>query len=290
MSDEQSTSQQPVSSRDISASNQNGWWCKLKKLFGRNAKNREDLLSKLRSAETDEILDREVLHIIEGAIQVSEMQVREIMIPRSLMVCIRANDNPDSFLPDLISSGHSRFPVIGDNKDDVRGILLAKDLLPLILEDAKKKFNFRDVLRSVVFVPESKRLNILLHDFRTNRNHMAIVLDEYGGVSGLITIEDVMEQIVGDIEDEYDVEEDAFVKQLNDCEYLVQALTPVEYFNEKFNSNFSDEKFDTIGGIVVQEFSYLPVKNEKITLNKFEIKIVQADKRRINMLHILCLK
>ncbi len=287
--DHPNPSQQPVSQPSQSAGahqHQKNWLDRLKQVFSNDPKNREELLNQLRDAEHSELLDSEALQIIEGAIQVADMQVREVMIPRSQMVCIRAEETPEQFLPALIESGHSRFPVIGDTKDEVLGVLLAKDLLPLILDKGSRRFAIKDLLRPATVIPESKRLNVLLHDFRTNRNHMAIVIDEYGGVAGLVTIEDVMEQIVGDIEDEYDVEEDSFIKPLNDGEYVVKALTPIEDFNEHFDSEFSEEEFDTIGGIVMQQFGHLPKRNETITIDNFSFQVLNADNRRIRLLRV----
>lgn len=263
------------------------WLERLKQVFSGDPQTRDELLDQLRDTEQhSDLLDGEALRIIEGALQVSEMQVREIMVPRSQMVCIDSEHLPEEFLPDVIEAAHSRFPVIGDNKDEVLGILLAKDLLPLILEDNRKKFAIKDHLRPATVVPESKRLNVLLNDFRTNRNHMAIVIDEYGGVAGLVTIEDVLEQIVGDIEDEYDVEEDSFIKPLGNDEFVVKALTPIEDFNEHFHTDFSDDEFDTIGGIVMQQFGHLPKRNETVMMDKFCFQILNADSRRIRLLRV----
>ena len=191
-------------SEDRSTNGQKSWLDKLVQAFVHEPKNRQELLELLREAHANEVLDIEALSIIEGALQVSDMQVRDIMIPRSQMTTIKATQTPREFLPDVIEAAHSRFPVIGESIDDVLGILLAKDLLPLLLEDNMERFNIKDILRPATFVPESKRLNVLLKEFRATRNHMAVVIDEYGGVSGLVTIEDVLEQIVGDIEDEFD--------------------------------------------------------------------------------------
>ena len=263
------------------------WLERLKQVFSGDPQTRDELLDQLRDAEHSDLLDSEALRIIEGALQVSDMQVREIMIPRSQMVCVNADEKPEEFLPAVIEAAHSRFPVIGDkNKDEVLGILLAKDLLPLILEKNRKRFSIKDHLRPATVVPESKRLNVLLNDFRSNRNHMAIVIDEYGGVAGLVTIEDVLEQIVGDIEDEYDVEEDSFIKQLGKNEYVVKALTPIDDFNDHFKTEFSDDEFDTIGGIVMQQFGHLPKRNETVSINKLCFQILNADNRRIRLLRV----
>ncbi|MGI9277603.1 MAG: HlyC/CorC family transporter [Endozoicomonas sp.] len=262
------------------------WMEKLAGIFSHDPKNRSDLLELLNDAGGRGIIDHEALSIIEGAVQVADMQVREIMIPRSQMVCVDEDQEPRDFLPKVIESAHSRFPVIGDTKDEIIGILLAKDLLPLILQTSK--FNIKDHLRPATFIPESKRLNVLLKEFRTNRNHMAIVIDEFGGVAGLVTIEDVLEQIVGDIEDEHDVEEDSFIKPIEDQEntFIVKALTPIEEFNEHFSSRFSDEEFDTIGGIVMQEFGHMPKRNEFVEVAGFRFDVLNSDGRRIRLLRV----
>ncbi|MGB0360615.1 MAG: HlyC/CorC family transporter [Endozoicomonas sp.] len=263
------------------------WVEKFTGMFSHDPKDRNALLTILRDAGTRGMLDDEALSIIEGAVQVADMQVREIMIPRSQMVCVDEDQNPSEFLPQVIESSHSRFPVIGDTKDEVIGILLAKDLLPLIL-NTTGKFNIKNHLRPATFIPESKRLNVLLREFRTNRNHMAIVIDEFGGVAGLVTIEDVLEQIVGDIEDETDVDEDSFIKPADDLEhsFIVKALTPIEDFNEQFTTKFPDDEFDTIGGIVMQEFGHMPIRNESVEISDFRFDVLNADGRRIRLLRV----
>jgi magnesium and cobalt transporter len=218
--------------------------------------------------------------------QVSDMQERDIMIPRAQMVVIKAESSLEEILPQIIRSAHSRYPVIGDNPDDVLGILLVKDLLPQILRKETDAFDIRDLLRPTVVVPESKRLNVLLREFRQNRNHMAIVIDEYGGVAGLVTIEDVLEEIVGEIEDETDVEEDQFIRRIGDDEYFIKALTPIEDFNEYFETRFSDEEFDTIGGLVIHAFGHMPARNETTRVGNFEFKIINADQRKIHSLRM----
>ena len=276
MSDDHTAEDQPSQS----------WMNKLTSLFHQNPKDRNELLTMLRMAGTKGMLDHEALSIIEGAVQVADMQVREIMIPRSQMVCVEEDQEPRDFLPKVIESAHSRFPVIGDTKDEVIGILLAKDLLPLILQTGK--FNIKNHLRPATFIPESKRLNVLLKEFRTNRNHMAIVIDEFGGVAGLVTIEDVLEQIVGDIEDETDVDEDSYIKALDDSEktFIVKALTPIDDFNEQFDTKFRDDEFDTIGGIVMQEFGHMPKRNESVEISGFRFDVINADGRRIRLLRV----
>jgi len=208
------------------------------------------------------------------------------MVPRSQMTTIKACQSPREFLPAVIEAAHSRYPVIGESIDEVLGILLAKDLLPLVLEADCERFNLKEVLRPATFVPESKRLNVLLREFRANRNHMAIVIDEYGGVSGLVTIEDVLEQIVGDIEDEHDVDDDSFIKPLPSGDFLVKGLTPIEDFNEHFDSGFSDEEFDTVGGLVANAFGHLPKRNEVVELQGLRIRVLNADSRRVHLLRI----
>jgi magnesium and cobalt transporter len=240
----------------------------------------------LREAHANEVLDIEALSIIEGALQVSDMQVRDIMIPRSQMITIRSSQAPREFLPEVIEAAHSRFPVTGESLDDVLGILLAKDLLPLLLEDNTDRFNIKEILRPATCVPESKRLNVLLKEFRATRNHMAIVIDEYGGVSGLVTIEDVLEQIVGDIEDEHDIDEDSQIKPLHSGDFLVKGLTPIEDFNEHFGTEFPDEEFDTVGGLVMNAFGHLPRRNEVVELDGFRVRVLNADSRRVHLLRV----
>lgn len=233
------------------------------------------------------ILDNDAHRIIEGALQVTEMQVRDVMIPRSQMTMVQVNQTPREFLPVIISSAHSRFPVCGENPDEVLGILLAKDLLPYTLEGTLDQFDIRQCLRKATFIPESKRLNVLLNEFRGTRNHMAIVVDEYGGIAGLITIEDVLEQIVGEIEDEHDADDDdGNIKPFDDNGYLVKALTPIEDFNAYFDVGFSDDEFDTIGGIVTQHFGHLPAKDEQVDIDGFSFKVLAADNRRLRLLQV----
>lgn len=275
MSEEGSSSDPPKS-----------WLDRLSQAITGEPHSRNDVLDILRSAEQKELLDSEALSIIEGALTVSEMQAREIMIPRSQVVMVRTDMSPEEFLPLVIESGHSRFPVVGENPDDVLGILLAKDLLPLALKEKNAKFNMRDLLRPCTAIPESKRLNILLQEFRSTRNHLAVVYDEYGGVSGIVTIEDVLEQIVGDIEDEYDLSEEEFIKRHADNSYTVKALTPIEDFNEHFDTSFSEEEFDTIGGIVTQYFGHLPKRDEKVDIDGFKFKVLNSDNRRIRLLQL----
>ena len=273
-------------SEDRSTNGHKSWLDKLVQAFVHEPQSRQELLELLREAHSNDVLDIEALSIIEGALQVSDMQVRDIMIPRSQMTTIKATQSPREFLPGVIEAAHSRYPVIGESIDDVLGILLAKDLLPLLLEDNTDRFNIKDLLRPATCVPESKRLNVLLKEFRSTRNHMAIVIDEYGGVSGLVTIEDVLEQIVGDIEDEHDVDEDSYIKPLPSGDYLVKGLTPIEDFNESFETEFPDEEFDTVGGLVMNAFGHLPKRNEVVELDGFRVRVLNADSRRVHLLRV----
>nr|WP_313403386.1 HlyC/CorC family transporter [Pseudomonas sp.] len=273
-------------SEDRSSNEQKSWFNKLTQAFAHEPRNRQELLEVLREAHQNKLLDSEALAIVEGAIQVADLQVRDIMVPRSQMISIKANQSPREFLPAIIDAAHSRYPVVGESLDDIIGILLAKDLLPLILQGEQPNFNIKDLLRPATFVPESKRLNVLLREFRANHNHMAVVIDEYGGVAGLVTIEDVLEQIVGDIEDEHDVEEDGYIKPLPSGDYLIKALTPIDSFNETFDSQFSDDEYDTVGGLVMNAFGHLPKRNEVTEIGEFRFRVLNADSRRIHLLRL----
>lgn len=242
----------------------------------------------LREAAARELLNSDALNIIYGALQVADMRARDIMIPRSQMASVNVDARLEEFLPFVIEQKHSRFPVIGDDLDDVKGILHAKDILPWTLEDDWDDFDIKDVIRTASVVPESKRLNDLLQEFRSTRNHMAIVIDEYGHVSGVVTIEDVLEQIVGDIEDEHDIDDDSFIKELDERSFTVKGITTIEDFNEYFDTHFDAEQFDTIGGIVAKEFGYLPKREETVVVEGFVFKVLNADSRRIRLLHLTC--
>ena len=259
-----------------------GWLDRLSALLLREPEDREQLVQLLHSAYENNLLDADALSMIEGVMQVSEMQVRDIMIPRSQMDVIDITDPPEKFIPHVIETAHSRFPVSDENKDDVIGILLAKDLLRYY---AGEDFDVRDMLRPAVFIPEAKRLNVLLKEFRSNRNHIAIVVDEYGGVAGMVTIEDVLEQIVGDIEEEYvfDETEDNIIRDING-RYRVKALTEIADFNDALGTDFSDEEFSTIGGLVVSKFGHLPKRSEQITFDGLSFTVVRADSRRLHSL------
>ncbi len=262
------------------------WLERIAGAFSAEPRSRDDIVELLRAAQANEVIDADALSIIEGAMQVGDLQAREIMIPRPQMVVVKANQSLDEMLNTIIRAGHSRYPVIGDSPDEVLGILLAKDLLPQLLQANEESFDVRKRLRPATVVPESKRLNVLLRDFREKRNHMAIVIDEYGGVAGLITIEDVLEQIVGDIEDEFDVDADSFIRKVADNDYIIKALTPIDEFNEVFGARFSDEEFDTIGGIILQQFGHLPSRNETAQLDRYEFKVINADNRQIHLLRM----
>lgn len=265
---------------------QRSWLERLSQALLREPKDREQLVTLLRDAQQRDLLDSQALTMIEGVLQISEMQVRDIMIPRAQMIVIEHDAALEEFLPLVIESAHSRFPVIGENRDEVIGILLAKDLLNYSFQKATPRFQIRDILRPTVFVPESKHLNALLEEFRLNRNHMAIVVDEYGGVAGLITIEDVLEQIVGEIEDEYDIDDETFIKPHNETQFTVKALTPIEDFNEFFNSDLDTTEFDTVGGLVMHAFGHLPKRGETILIGRFRFKVLHADNRRIHLLKV----
>ncbi len=249
--------------------------------------DREALLEDLREATERGLLDADALEMLEGVIAVGDLQVRDIMVPRSQMTVVARDDRATKLLPIVVESGHSRFPVIGEDRDQVIGILLAKDLLRYYAENAPADFDIREVIRPPVFVPESKRLNVLLREFRKNRHHMAIVVDEYGGVAGLVTIEDVIEQIVGDIADEYDVEEDQPIRRDTERHYTVRALTRIAEFNDYFGSQFSDAEFDTIGGLVAHGFGRVPRRGDTVRLADFEFRVLRADRRRIDLLKVI---
>ncbi|MDX1915254.1 MAG: transporter associated domain-containing protein [Methylophilus sp.] len=250
----------------------------------REPEDREQLVELLHGAYENHLMDGDSLAMIEGVLQVSEMQVRDIMIPRSQMDVIDITAPPETFIPFVIEAAHSRFPVIEDDKNDVIGILLAKDLLRYY---AGEDFDVRDMLRPAVFIPESKRLNVLLKEFRSNRNHIAIVVDEYGGVAGMVTIEDVLEQIVGDIEDEYDYDEDEdnIILQA-EGKYRVKALTEIADFNETVGTQFSDEEFSTIGGLIVNKFGHLPKRGDSINIENIRVTVVRADSRRLHSITV----
>ncbi|MEM7465796.1 MAG: transporter associated domain-containing protein [Pseudomonadota bacterium] len=248
--------------------------------------DKQQLIDQLQDAEERALIDGDTVAMMEGALLVSEMKVREVMVPRSQMVTLDESASPEEFLPVVIESGHSRFPVLDEKQEKVVGILLAKDLLSLAANE-DEKFDIKDLLRPVVFVPESKRLNILLREFRLSRNHLAVVLDEYGEIDGLISIEDVIEQIVGEIDDEHDIEDEEFIRQHRGNRFTVKAQTPIEVFNEFFASEFNEDLFDTIGGYVIDEFGHLPIRGEVVETGGFQFKVLRADKRRVRVLRVV---
>ena len=282
------TTDEPPSSHSSGKprSGEKNWLEKLLSAFSTEPKSRDELLDIIKDAAENQLVDAEALSIIEGALDVSSQQVREIMIPRSQMVVVSLQDKPEEFLPKIIESGHSRFPVIGESIDDIRGVLLAKDLLPLVLKGIEG-FSLEETIRPANIIPESKRLNILLREFRENRYHMAVVIDEYGGVSGVVTIEDILEEIVGEIEDETDEEEaDSFIRKVGDNDFIVKALTPIEDFNEYFECELSEEEFDTVGGLIMQSFGHLPGRDEVTRLANFMFRVLYADNRQIHLLRV----
>ncbi len=263
------------------------WQQRLGKRLQGELSSREQLQDALREAQKNNLIDIDALIMIEGVMQVSEMPVREVMVPRSQMVVIERDADARELLDTVIESAHSRFPVVGESKDEVIGVLLAKDLLPQLIERSDElHFNIRDMLRPAVIIPESKRLNILLKEFRANRNHMAIVVDEYGGVAGLVTIEDVLEQIVGEIEDEHDVEEDSYIYEHTNM-ITVKAITPIETFNEYFQTNYNDNEFDTIGGLVTRTLGHLPKRGEQLQMDGMHFRVLGASSRRVHLLEVV---
>lgn len=258
----------------------------LNNFFPADPKNREELVEAIRDLEQNEVINQETRQMIEGVIEISELRVRDIMIPRSQIVFINAQQSLSECLDVIIESAHSRFPVIADERDNVIGLLLAKDLLKYLRPDAQP-FSVHEVLRPAVIIPESKRVDRMLKEFRSERFHMAIVVDEFGSISGLVTIEDILEQIVGDIEDEFDEEDVEDIRQLSKHIYAVQALTDIEDFNQYFGTGFTGEEVDTIGGVIMQAFGYLPTRGESITLDNIEFKVTSADSRRIIQLRVI---
>ncbi len=255
----------------------------VQKLFG-GPKDRAALVELLRGAKQRHLMEPDALPMIEGVLHIAELRVRDIMVPRTQMVVVPQDAELDSIFPLVIETAHSRFPVIGEDRSEVVGILLAKDLLPHIRHN--KRLLVGEISRTAQFVPESKRLNVLLQEFRTNHNHMAIVIDEYGMADGLVTIEDVLEQIVGEIEDEHDFEDEEFVFRRGAGEYTVKALMPIDEFNDYFFSNLSDSEFDTIGGLIVNAFGHVPERGESVSLNDFRFEVLRSDNRRVHLLRL----
>jgi len=267
-------------------SNQKSWLERLGQVFQDEPQNVGELVVLLREAQKRQLIGNDSLSMIEGVLQISELRVRDIMIPRSQMVVIPRDAPLDEIFPLVIDSAHSRFPVIDEDRTEVVGILLAKDLLPYNQKDNSARFDVRDVLRAATFVPESKRLNVLLNEFRANRNHMAVVVDEYGDSAGLVTIEDVLEQIVGEIEDEHDIEEAESIYQRDEHEFTVKASTEISDFNDYFSSNFSDDKVDTIGGLMARELGHVAEQGEEIRMGRFCFEVMRSDTRRIHLLKL----
>ncbi len=260
------------------------WLEKLGRAFGGEPKSRDDLVELLRDVAAQGLIEEDTLAMLEGALEVDELQVRDVMVPRSHMVVIAETASLSDIMPIITESGHSRFPVVGDDRDEVRGILLAKDLLQLFSDH--RELVMADLMRPPVIIPESKRLNVLLREFRASKNHMAIVVDEYGGVSGLVTIEDVLEEIVGDIDDEHDAEAVKDVDRIGEGLYRIQALTPIDDFNDAMGTSFRDNDYDTIGGLVVAEFGRLPEPGEAVTIGDWEFEVESADDRRLHAMVI----
>ncbi|MGH8323210.1 MAG: HlyC/CorC family transporter [Steroidobacteraceae bacterium] len=272
--------------KDLNATGR--WLKRIAQGFAGEPQDRQELLATLREAGERGLVEPDALSMLEGVLEVGDLQVRDIMIPRAQMVFVRRDDPFSKLLPVVVESGHSRFPVMDEDRDDIVGILLAKYLLRLYAADLRERFDIREYMRPVVFVPESKRLNVLLKDFRRNRNHMALVVDEYGGVSGLVTIEDVIEQIVGEIDDEFDVEDDHNIRKEAERQFTVRGVTRIEEFNEYFGAHLSEEAgFDTVAGLLMKEFGRLPRRGEAATIGGFEFRVTRADRRRIDALRVV---
>ncbi|MFW6344860.1 MAG: HlyC/CorC family transporter [Halomonas sp.] len=270
-----------------STSEGRSWRDRLRRMIAHaEPRSREELIAYLRRGQGVGLLDADALSMIEGVMHVSELQARDIMIPRPQVTTLSRDSAPQELLPAILRTGFSRFPVTGESKDDVIGILLAKDLLRLFQESGGG-FHLREVLRPVLFIPESKRLDALLKQFRESRNHMSVVVDEYGGLAGIVTIEDVIEQIVGEIDDEHDFDEDAPILARDDGSWIVKAVTPIDAFNETLGAALSDEDLDTVGGVVAQRFGHVPRRGERIVFAGFEFRVLRADQRRIHLLRVM---
>ena len=263
------------------------WFKRLTETFSGEPKDLEDLSEVILHARGRGIIDQDACEMLEGVLRVVELQVRDIMVARSQMVVVNRDDPPEDILPAVIESGHSRFPVIGEDRDQVVGILLAKDLLRYFVEGGREDFDIKECLRPAAFIPESKRLNVLLKEFRVSHHHMAIVVDEYGGVAGLVTIEDVLEQIVGDIGDEYDTDEDLDIRREGERQFTVKGQTRISDFNSYFGSHFSDEEFDTIGGLAINFLGRLPRRGESFVMSGLEFRVLRADRRRLDTLRVI---
>jgi len=268
-------------------SSNKGWLDKISQIFSDEPQSKEDVIDVLAVAAQNDLIDQNTKNMIDGVMEIADLRIRDIMIPRSQMITLDLSDSPEQFIPAMIESGHSRFPVVAEDKDHVEGILLAKDLLKLLI-DRDKEIIIKDLIRPIVVVPESKRVDSLLKEFRQNRYHMAVVVDEYGGVSGLVTIEDILELIVGEIEDEFDLEANQTddIRKVSKHVYMVQALTELDDFNEFFNTEYDKEEADTIGGIVLHQFGHMPEKGEEVDINGLIFRVHTADTRRIQQLTV----
>ncbi|WP_374088621.1 HlyC/CorC family transporter [Methylomicrobium lacus] len=266
-------------------SSQKSWIEKIGQLLTGEPQDLDDLLEILRDARENHLLDTDALSMIEGALQVSQMRVRDIMIPRVQMVVVPKDAELDTLFPLVTQFGHSRYPVIEEDRSKVVGILLVKDLFAHSL--ANKQLKVEQIMRPVILVPESKRLNVLLKELRTKGNHMAIVVDEYGQAAGLVTIEDVLEQIVGEIEDEHDEQDDeSYILQRNEKEFMIKALTPIEEFDDYFHTHLATDEYDTVGGFIVNELEHMPKKGESLTVDNLRFEVVRADTRRVHLLKL----
>lgn len=265
--------------------NSKSWLAKLANLFTDEPKSHNDLLQVLTEAHHNQLLDVDALNMMKGVLKVAELQVRQVMIPRAQMVVIPKTATLDEILPIIVESGHSRFPVVGEDKDELEGTLLAKDILKSFVEEAEA-FDLKSLIRSAVVIPESKKINILLNEFRASRNHMAIVIDEYGGVAGLVTIEDILEEIVGEIGDEHDDEEQAFIAKISEQVFQVNALIPIADFNERFGCDLDELEYDTMGGLIASTAGRLPEVGEQIEVDGLLLKIIKSEKRRIELFEV----
>jgi magnesium and cobalt transporter len=273
--------------KDESDTSSSGKWLrKLSRSFAGEAQDRGEIVQFLREASQRGIVEGDALAMLEGVLGVADIQVRDIMVPRAQMTVLNRDDESENLLKTVVESGHSRFPVMDDDREKIVGVLLAKDLLRLSVQGEATNFDIKEFMRPAVFVPESKRLNVLLREFRRSRVHMAIVADEYGGVAGLVTIEDVIEQIVGDIDDEHDVDEDVNIRKDGERQYIVRGQTPIEEFNEYFQTDLSDDEFDTIAGIVMKQLGRLPRRGETLQLADCELKVMRFDRRRIDTMRL----
>ncbi|MGY0799117.1 HlyC/CorC family transporter [Lysobacter sp. A286] len=289
MSEDDSSTPTHPSAHDAPERNdkRRSWFDRISSALSGEPTSREDLVELLRDCQTDGLIESDTLTMMEGAIAISDLSVGDVMVPRSQMIMLPANGSFMDLMKQVVESGHSRFPVHGEDKDEIIGILLAKDLLLGVVTD-NGPATIHQLIRPAVLIPESKRLNILLREFRQSRNHMAIVIDEHGGVAGLLTIEDVLEQIVGEIDDEHDDAEDpdALIAAQADGQYVVDALAPIEDFNEHFSADFDDDEYDTIGGLVIAAIGHLPEAGEELILGRFVFRVSSADARRVHAFHV----